>query len=161
MSKFSRKEALAKLNAYRAISKFLWEPQYVVNIVRNIKSLEDEELVMRVAQEQAQKVLQEYEKKRVKICTDDAVKGPDGNPQVAGNKYVFPTAEIEQEVNKKLAGLQLEYAPAFVQHAEFIKQLEVLLAEEVEYELKKIKMGGLKEAARPELFEAILEELED
>jgi hypothetical protein len=161
MAKFTRGKALEKLASFRELStNFSFMPKVAINIVNNKKQLEEEEKLMQVAEEQGAKLMKAYQLERVAICSDAALKDAEGKPRNDGKKFLFPTPEIEAATEAKVAELAIKHAEAFRQTEEFNKQIPILLEEEVEYTLLPVSLKDCKEPIRPEILEAILDEIE-
>lgn len=163
MAKYTRKQAIELHNSFKALTKMPFKPKTAVRLNKNVNMLAPELTVMHVATEQISKIegLKEYEEKRLKICTTLAAKGTDGEPMTNESRYVFPTQDIALQAQQETAVLAKEYKTLLEKKAEFEKQLEILLDEEVEYELLTIRIEDTDEKVLPTVLSPIMDLLED
>lgn len=138
--KIKRKEAVNLFNSFGRLGSHKGV-KFAYAIAKNKKKLESEQKAITVAQSKIQpKAIQEFDKKRIKVCCEYADKDENGNPKLDKNNYSI-SEERRIEFDKAIDELQKEYEPSFKEMENNQKEFNDFLDEDIEVDLHLIPMS--------------------
>ena len=125
-------------------------------VLKNLKIIEPEIDTLREMGKSSEG-LRAYEKKRVGLCVELSEKNEDGTPKVVNNEYVILDMET---LNTRLLTLRSEHKDDFDAEELKLKDLNVILQDEIDFELYKIKLDSIPDGLSAEDLLALDELIE-
>jgi len=104
---------------------------------------------------------QEYDKKRVDLCSKMADKDDDGNPIMNPSGNTFQIIKKADEFAEALEELREECKEALDDHKKWVEDLETLLNDEVDVKIHKVGIDFLPETLTANQLEVIMAMVDD
>lgn len=152
----NKKELLEFNNALKSVSD-LKGVKFAYAVTKNKNNIKNEVEAIVEAQNQSDEY-KEYEKERIALCEEMAIKDENGKPKI--NKFNYEI-EDEKAFEVKFDELKEKHKEAIEKREKQLEDFELLLEEAAEVKIHKVKIEDLPNDITPKQLEGIFEMLMD
>lgn len=133
--KYQRRHIKEIAESLKYLASLEVSPKLSVKILKNMKLVQDEFEIIKVAESQIQKNKKwfEYEKQRMQIFLEYGAKNEDGSLRLHGMDVVFETEAKLIQAQIEIDGLNRKHPEEVELKAAFDRSMNELLSEEVEF----------------------------
>ena len=151
--KLTRRNLVRLYNGFAQMEGRQFSVKFSYFVAKNKVAMKGEVEAIQEVQQPTES-FREYDLERARMAQNFADKNEDGSAKIHDNSFVI-TAKAD-EFQEALAELRVKYKEAIEQHDAKMKELESLLAEEVEINGTKVDFKDIPPTIEPSLMELLI-----